>query len=788
MLHTRIEKQSILAPIGLGLSALLISGVSASLNLAGGPFITELLLFLAPLAFGLRGALLVIAIAVVPMALNPVSIPTAARLSIVILSLGVTQSYLRAVPPYTIALLAWLAFVPPLIDALQALNPQAPSLMPESFAMLLVQDVLIASLASSFLFNENVWWTLTNRARYHRANQLIPHLMTTTALASVFATGIFLQHSELLDDAFRSTIGMTLGTAIIAAFVLLPTALGLHISRTLRAQESSPLLGQSRLGPDQAVHGPGMNGSTDESWDLVSGMGQKARNDAHALRAAAELDVGVCAVDESGEVLFMNPRFASLAAITEESPVGKPFNALSCASELVSYIWQLVSSTDPSREFSEEFRVAGRPDQVKFLEIDLRAHGSVETGGVETAQQICATPRVIRLSDITARRTIDARLLRIQRHKTLSACASSAAPRLAEIFTSILGRASCALQSGQPAALASALSAIQNLGSAGGGLVQQLNELSVAPDHATRRIVDANASLFERLKLLEGLVRDGIQVSLQSCSEQLPIRVDTALLTQAVSLVVMNAAEAYPDGAGRVAISVGPEEIDDLLCRLHPGSRPGTFARISITDFGRGMSPEVLAKVANPLLTQRSEFGHIGLDLPSVLAVMSEHDGFMTVESKPERGTTVSLFFPLSRGATLSPLEPGDAVAHRPSQDHQNTRVLIVEDRPELRALLQEMVRSLGYRSTACGSRDDALKLMSAAPVDIVLIEDSLPGLAAHQLVSEVHAKDSHAKTVLLAVAANTAAHESDSILVKPFSLQTLAQKLEESEKLSQLH
>jgi two-component system response regulator (stage 0 sporulation protein F) len=114
--------------------------------------------------------------------------------------------------------------------------------------------------------------------------------------------------------------------------------------------------------------------------------------------------------------------------------------------------------------------------------------------------------------------------------------------------------------------------------------------------------------------------------------------------------------------------------------------------------------------------------------------------------------------------------------------------VLIVEDRPELRALLQEMVRSLGYRATACGNRDDALKLMSAAPVDIVLIEDSLPGLAAHQLVSEVHAKDSHAKTVLLAVAANTAAHESDSILVKPFSLQTLAQKLEESEKLSQLH
>lgn len=786
MLHAHVEKQAVVGPIILGLVALGLSASASAIGVSAASWSSELVILLAPLAFGLRGGALVIGVAVLPMFLNPASYPTAIRLSILVTALGLSQTLFRAVPAYTTALLVWLACVPPALEGIAIIEASVPAVSPESLVMLLAQDVLLAAVAGSLLFNESLWWLLTKRARYLRGAQLLPHLMTATALSSLFAVGIFLNSMGLLDEAFRTPRGMALGTALIAIFALIPTVVGFHIGRVVRTQERSHLLGTGANSPELSTGGDvSREHRLEDSWDIAHTSRSARSEQSTSSRPTLENDVGVCAVDESGAVLFMNERFKGLASVTTSNPVGMALADLSCSTELIHYIRQTISSTDPSREFVEEIRVSGRSDNVKFLEINLCPH--TVTGESHDGTSAQSTPRVIRLSDITARRTIDDGLSRIQRNKTLSACAAGSAPQLSEIFTTILGHASYALHVQNASALSSALQSIQDLAVRGGALSRHLNELTVAPDQASRGTLDANAAIGERRGLFQGLVGDSIEVVVQGCPEKLPVRVDSALLTQATSLVVMNAAEAYQDGHGRVTISLGIEEIDELLCRLHPGSRPGSYARISISDHGRGMPAEVLARVANPLLTVRGEYGHVGLDLPSVLAVMSEHDGFMTVESKPERGTTVSLFLPLVRGVDAHDtsetlVEAGVTSATSPAT-HSDTRVLIVEDSPSLRSLLHEMVKSLGYCSTTCGSKEDALKLLQSAPVDILLVEESLPGLAAHELVSEAHAHDSHVKTVFLSSSQNKQCEESDAVLLKPFDLGALAQKLAESEK-----
>jgi CheY-like chemotaxis protein len=288
-------------------------------------------------------------------------------------------------------------------------------------------------------------------------------------------------------------------------------------------------------------------------------------------------------------------------------------------------------------------------------------------------------------------------------------------------------------------------------------------------------------ALEERLPLLRGLVPPGINVHCAASADALPVKLDPAMLTQVLSLVILNASEAYPDGNGKVSLAFGEEEIDDVVSKLHAGSRPGRFARISISDYGRGMPAEVLARAANPLLTVRGEFGHIGLDLPSVLAVMSDHDGFMTVESRPERGTTVSLYFPLS----TQPIVAEDP--HQLSLNNEpppaNTRVMIVEDSPELREMLSEMIKCLGYNPIACDNKESAMELLEAGNVDILVVEESLPGLAAHDLVSQAHAPGSHVKTVLLASGQNSPCEDSDTVLLKPFDISQLAKALDDSEQ-----
>ncbi len=784
MRYGQVEKQCALAPLLLGLLALAISALSAALRFPLGAFGAELLLFLGPLAFGFRGALSVIATGLVPWVYNTGDIETGTRLSILLMAVAAGQRFLPIVPGYVTTLLAWLACVSPTLSSFQAFHAREQSILAEPVMMALTQDVLVAALAGCLLFNDAFWWKLTGRTRLLQPRGLIPHLMAATSLTAIFVVAVALRHAGLLESAIETQQGMGLGTVIVTGFVLIPTLFGIHIARAM-ASSQSPLLGahgQSALEPGAQQQSNRMP-HQDDSWEIMSGRTATPQTAARTPEERAAIDVGVCALDGDGAILFMNDNFRRLAGVAEGGSVGSQFELTGSTSSLCQYIWQLVSTTDPSQEHQEDLRVSGRADNVKFLQIHLCSHQLSERP--EGANASDRPPRVIRISDITAKRTIDEKLSRIQRHKALSACAQAAAPQLSRLFTAILGRASYAKESGKQGAEVAALAQIEKLCAQGAPLVQQLNELGVAPDVAERHVVSLSASVEERLALLQGLVPEAtfVLAPTQEAGGLLPVKLDSALLTQALSLVVMNAAEAYPGGKGKIAISLAKEEIDELVSKLHPGSRPGSFARISISDFGRGMPAEVLARAANPLLTVRGEYGHIGLDLPSVLAVMSEHDGFMTVESKQDRGTTVSLYFPLLPQAALAQPSKQEAAVPDAQHNHANTRVMIVEDSPELRDLLSDMVRSLGYQSVACESKDGAMQLLESNTVDILLVEDSLPGLEARELVNHAHASGHAIKTVLLAAAQNAAAEESDAVLVKPFSLQQLSKTLDESER-----
>lgn len=777
VLYNQVEKQSVIAPLCLGLSSLAVSSVSATLGFPLGAFAAELLLFLAPLAYGFRGAILVTAVGLAPWAINTGDLQTGSRLSILIFAVAVCQRILPSVPGYVVTLLAWLACVCPTLSFLNSFVAPPPQTPREPMIMSLLQDVLVAALAGSLLFNEPLWWRLTRRVRYLQPHSLIPHLMAATALTSIFVVAVALRQTGLLASTVQTSADMGLGTLIVATFVLVPTVAGIHISRSLAATHSLLSANGSNSPLDTASNEPtSWLQQPDENWELIES--RTAGDGAAALRSeeSLALQIGVCAIDGNGSILFMNDNFRRLVELSDPTPVGAAFEPLGASSSLAQYIWQLVANTDPAQEHSEELRVSGRTDNVKFLQIHLCSHQLSDPP--TEAEESVRPPRVVRVSDITNKRTIDDHLSRIQRHKALSACARAAAPQLSELFTAILGRASHAAHASSPAAQAAALRQIETLCAQGAPLVQQLNELGVPQEEAERHTVDLAVAVRERLPLLRGLAPNASFDPGPKPSAPLGVRLDSALLTQALSLVVLNAAEAYEDGAGKISVSVAAEDIDEFVSKLHPGSRPGKFARIRISDHGRGMPAEVLARVANPLLTVRGEYGHIGLDLPSVLAVMSEHDGFMTVESKPEKGTTVSLYFP------ISPEAPRTEEAQRPvplasgKNLTANTNVMIVEDSPELRALLIDMVSSLGYRPIECDSKASALRLLQSSPVDILLVEESLPGLDARELLCQVHASGPAVKTVLLSAARNSSAQESDAVLLKPFGLEQLSRTL----------
>ena len=131
---------------------------------------------------------------------------------------------------------------------------------------------------------------------------------------------------------------------------------------------------------------------------------------------------------------------------------------------------------------------------------------------------------------------------------------------------------------------------------------------------------------------------------------------------QALSNLVINAREAYGENPGTIRLTLDTEEFGEEAGDIIVGARPGQYVRIKVIDQGSGMTPDMLSKACEPLFTTKHSSGQTGLGLSVVFSIVRAHDGFLTIESLPERGTTVTIYLPLvdmdteiTRGSAIAP-------------------------------------------------------------------------------------------------------------------------------------
>lgn len=111
---------------------------------------------------------------------------------------------------------------------------------------------------------------------------------------------------------------------------------------------------------------------------------------------------------------------------------------------------------------------------------------------------------------------------------------------------------------------------------------------------------------------------------------------DAQLLHLALSNLFTNALQAMPHG-GSLRVELGRGE-----------ARGGTpQARITLTDTGSGMTPEVMARMFEPFFTTKA--AGTGLGLAIVRRIVEAHHGHIEVRSTPGQGTTFSVLLPLAQ-------------------------------------------------------------------------------------------------------------------------------------------
>ncbi|HKP57636.1 MAG TPA: PAS domain S-box protein [Polyangiales bacterium] len=282
---------------------------------------------------------------------------------------------------------------------------------------------------------------------------------------------------------------------------------------------------------------------------------------------------------------------------------------------------------------------------------------------------------------------------------------------------------------------------------------------------------------------MEGLLRrtlgETIHIEVMCSTDLWLCEVDPVQLESAILNLSINARDAMPAG-GHLTIDACNIVLDASTLRVHDELAPGDYVRISVTDDGVGIPPELLSKVFEPFFTTKEVGKGSGLGLSMVYGFATQSRGQVKIYSELGQGTTVRLFLPRSHGALETAPEPMPAQS---APRGKRELILVVEDDTNLRALTVELLHRLGYRTIAAGHGAGALELLrSERKISLLLADMVLPGgMNGAELARQVHEQLPGVPVLFMsgytenAVIHNGRLDPGVRLLEKPFSASALA-------------
>ncbi|MFM2082863.1 MAG: hypothetical protein RL380_1554 [Verrucomicrobiota bacterium] len=295
--------------------------------------------------------------------------------------------------------------------------------------------------------------------------------------------------------------------------------------------------------------------------------------------------------------------------------------------------------------------------------------------------------------------------------------------------------------------------------------------------------VNLNDCILHFTKMLQRLVGEHLQLDFQLDPGQLPIHADVGMMDQILLNLVVNARDALPDG-GTITVTTARIELDPAAAAGLVDGRPGTYARLTVTDTGKGIPAEILPHIFEPFYTTKGVGKGTGLGLATVFGIVQQHRGAIQVHSRLGLGTTFHIYLPLlhpaAPTATLTFTEPELATMRG---GHET--ILLVEDENPLRAAVCSILQSLGYTVLEAASGSEALLRWQnkSTPIHLLVTDLVMPGnISGGELARRLQAADSQIKVIYVSgyskeiMANEIEAIEGFNFLAKPFTAQFLAQ------------
>jgi two-component system, cell cycle sensor histidine kinase and response regulator CckA len=337
-------------------------------------------------------------------------------------------------------------------------------------------------------------------------------------------------------------------------------------------------------------------------------------------------------------------------------------------------------------------------------------------------------------SDVTERKRIEAQLMQTQRLETLGLLAGGIAHDLNNVLAPILASVDLLSEIAIRPRDRDLLDTLEMSAQHGADMVRQL--LAFARGKGEQRSEQAPHMLIDGVRrLVRHAMRANIEMRMEAAKDLPLVQVDATQVRQVLLNLCINARDAMPDG-GVIEIRAEKEDVGSSTRSVQGEVLPGAYVRISVSDTGTGIPPEIVAKLFDPFFTTKKAGKGTGLGLANVAGIVKSHGGFVNLDSVVGRGTAFHIYLP-----ALEPAEGAAAVGETDGHLKGNDEsILVVEDDEAIRHVLELILGACNYRIFTAEDGTRALELLRdrVHRFDLVITDLNMPGVSGAELIREM--------------------------------------------------
>ncbi|MEW6140961.1 MAG: PAS domain S-box protein [Thermodesulfobacteriota bacterium] len=340
------------------------------------------------------------------------------------------------------------------------------------------------------------------------------------------------------------------------------------------------------------------------------------------------------------------------------------------------------------------------------------------------------------IRDITERKALEEQLRQAAKMQAIGQLAGGIAHDFNNLLTAIIGYCAILMQQALPGdPHIEKLAQIDRAAKRAADLTQQL--LAYGRKQVLQaKHMDLNATIRDIGTMLRRIIGETIVIETSLDPELQIVHADPSQLEQIILNLAVNARDAMA-GGGTLRIETWNAFVDETHPDHGAEIPSGDYVVLTVTDNGTGMDSKVLPRIFDPFFTTKEKGVGTGLGLSTVYGIVKQHQGHITVRSKPGVGTTFRVYLP---AADAEQADRHHATIEEQPEPTGSETVLVVEDEEVVRDLTCESLSLLGYRPLPCADPAEALATAEdyEGTIHVLLTDVVLPQMDGRSLYNEL--------------------------------------------------